>query len=298
MSDSNNTASLDQLNIEAATTAKKYMANFAWLTVLFVMAIVGCFILNLTAFIQGLIPFWLATINLAILTYFAYTPLHEAVHGNIHGKHSKWKWLNELCGFAVAPLIALSFTSHRYEHFAHHGFINQPGKDPDLIVKGMEKGYLYIFPYSLKFLWLQNQYFVSHHWSNVNQKKRLTYLAEVIFSLGWRVTLLVLFPSWELAFVIIIGFFAGGMFTAYWFAFRPHHPNDDQARYTNTTSLIMPKWMKPFEWFWLGQNLHPVHHLFPRVPFYLYHRVHREIMPVMKAHGTPMVGIFDGLPKD
>ena len=60
----------------------------------------------------------------------------------------------------------------------------------------------------------------------------------------------------------------------------------------------MPRWMKPFEWFWLGQNLHSIHHLFPRVPFYRYHALHREIEPIMRAHGTPIVGIFSRRPVD
>jgi hypothetical protein len=57
-------------------------------------------------------------------------------------------------------------------------------------------------------------------------------------------------------------------------------------------SLIMTWWMRPLEWFWFGQNLHSIHHLFPRVPFYRYHELHRRIEPAMRAHGTPMIGIF------
>ncbi|MDX1757034.1 MAG: fatty acid desaturase [Marinobacter sp.] len=58
----------------------------------------------------------------------------------------------------------------------------------------------------------------------------------------------------------------------------------------------MPRWMKPLEWFWLGQNLHSIHHLFPRVPFYRYHALHRQIEPVMRAHGTPIIGAFSRQP--
>ena len=85
-------------------------------------------------------------------------------------------------------------------------------------------------------------------------------------------------------------------FTAYWFAYRPHSPYLEEQRYKNTTSLIMPNWLKFLEWFWLGQNLHSIHHLFPRIPFYHYHKVHREIESVMRAHGTKMIGIFSRRP--
>ena len=60
----------------------------------------------------------------------------------------------------------------------------------------------------------------------------------------------------------------------------------------SASSLLMPVWMKPLEWFWLGQNLHSIHHLFPRVPFYRYHALHRRIEPIMRAHGTPILGVF------
>jgi beta-carotene hydroxylase len=54
----------------------------------------------------------------------------------------------------------------------------------------------------------------------------------------------------------------------------------------------MPAWMKPLEWFWLGQNLHSIHHAFPRVSFYRYHALFREIEPNMRALGGPVIGIF------
>lgn len=79
------------------------------------------------------------------------------------------------------------------------------------------------------------------------------------------------------------------VFTAYWFAYRPHLPYAEPARYRNTNSLIMPAWMKPLEWFWLGQNLHSVHHLFPRVPFDRYHALHRRI-----ELATPRKGVQHG----
>jgi hypothetical protein len=33
-----------------------------------------------------------------------HTPLHEAVNGNIHGGRDRLGWLNDLCGYRVAPL--------------------------------------------------------------------------------------------------------------------------------------------------------------------------------------------------
>lgn len=164
------------------------------------------------------------------------------------------------------------------------------------MISGMGKGPLGAVFTVIRFLWIQNTFFVSQHWSSASNKERLIYCAEVAVSLGWRVAFLASVDVAGAAWVVLLGYLLGGLFTAYWFAYRPHIPYQNPARYQNTNSLIMPSWMKPFEWFWLGQNLHSIHHLFPRVPFYRYHALHRDIEPVLRAHGTPILDIFSREP--
>lgn len=284
---------LKQLNIEATVCAKQYMARFAWPTVLLVLFVVSSFMLNLSLFQHGILPSWLALLNLSILTYIAYTPLHEAVHGNINGRYKGLKWLNQFCGFIVAPIIAIPFTSHRFEHMAHHGFTNQKDKDPDIIMQGMKNGPWAVVSIAIQFLWIQNTYFFKYQWSKQSITMQMIYCIEVLVSLSWRVVFIVWMGTVSALIVVILGYLVGGIFTAYWFAYRPHYPYEDEQRYKNTASLIMPKWMRPLEWFWFGQNLHSIHHLFPRIPFYFYHRVHRKIEPIMRAHGASIIGIYN-----
>ncbi|WP_255376211.1 fatty acid desaturase [Oleiphilus sp. HI0066] len=47
---------------------------------------------------------------------------------------------------------------------------------------------------------------------------------------------------------------------------------------------------------WVGQNLHAIHHLFPRVPFYKYHALYRDIQPILRKQGTPILGVFSRKP--
>lgn len=289
---------LAALNKQAIAAARRHMGSLAWPTVaLSVLALAG-FVLNLAFFAAGVTPVWAALIILAGLTYFAYTPLHEAVHGNINGEHERLKWLNDLCGYLMAPMIAIPYSSHRVEHFTHHRYTNQPDKDPDFMVSQMAGGFLPALATVGKFFWLQNTFFVKQYWATASARERVVYSLEVLVSVGWRVAFIVAVARPGTAAVILLGYLMGGFFTAYWFAYRPHLPYTEPQRYRNTSSLIMPKWMKPVEWFWLGQNLHSIHHLFPRVPFYRYHALHREIEPVMRAHGTPIVGIFSREPVD
>lgn len=287
---------LSVLNKQAIDTAKQYMGEVAWLTVALVVLVLTGFIANLWLFSAGLLPFWAALLIYAALTYMSYTPLHEAVHGNINGSNHRLKWLNSLCGFLVAPIIAIPYASHKIEHFMHHRYTNQPDKDPDFLVSGMRHGWLSGLVVGYQFLWLQNSFFVREHWASASGRERSLYCIELGISIGWRVLFLILATrdySWVL---LLMGHFAGGLFTAYWFAYRPHFPYENQKRYQNTSSLIMPRWMKPLEWFWLGQNLHSIHHLFPRVPFYRYHVLHKKIEPMMRAHGTPIISVFNRKP--
>ena len=290
------TEDLTALNRQALDSAKQYMGRTGWGSIiLVVIALAGTF-MTLSLYTQGELSSWVALLLIAVFTYFAYTPLHEAVHGNIHGDKQPLKWLNELCGYLVAPLISIPFTSHKKEHMVHHRYTNQGKKDPDFMVSAMAKGPVAAIVTVLHFLWLQNSYYVTHYWKDAEIFERFIYCIEVFISIGWRAVFIAYFPTIETAFVIILGYLIGGFFTAYWFAFRPHMPYQDSARYRNTNAMILPVWMKPLEWFWLGQNLHVIHHLFPRVPFYCYPKLFREIEPILRAQGTPIIGIYSREP--
>jgi beta-carotene hydroxylase len=283
---------LAELNKQAIAAAKKYMGGFAGGTVLLSIAVVAVFVLNLGLFLSGSIPLWAAFLVYAVATYMSYTPLHEAAHGNIHGNHESLKWINDACGYFCAQIIMVPYSTHTVEHFTHHRYTNQKGKDPDFIVSQMSDGPLGFVKATFQFLWAQITFLFEGYWSHARRSEKLVYAAEVAFSIAWRLLLLVYLPIPVWIALVVGAYLAGAVFTIYWFAYRPHHPYADAARYRNTNSLIMPQWMKPLEWFWLGQNLHSIHHAFPKVPFYKYHALFREIEPVLRAHGAPIMGIF------
>ena len=285
-------ADLSALNVQAIAAAREHTGHLAWPTVLLVLFVIAAFVTHLVLYASGLLSLWLAIPIYAVLTYMSYTPLHEAAHGNIHGGDDRHQWLNDLCGYLVAPLIMIPFSTHRVEHFTHHRYTNQPDQDPDYLVGGMGKGFVAFIVIGIKFLWMQNTFLFRNYWATAPLRERAIWWAEVSLSIGWRVAFVVLVARESALALLVVGYLIGAFFTVYWFAYRPHLPYENPARYRNTSSLIMPVWMKPLEWFWLGQNLHSIHHLFPRVPFYRYHALHRRIEPILRAHGTPIVGIF------
>jgi beta-carotene hydroxylase len=283
---------LGTLNKQAIMTAKEYTGGLAWPTVLLVAVVLTAFAGNLWLFAVGWMPLWAAILVYAALTYMSYTPLHEAAHGNIQAGDDKRQWINDLCGYLVAPIITVQFSTHKVEHFTHHRYTNQPDKDPDYVVSGMRNGFVAFVIHAVRFLWMQNTFLFREYWATSSTRERAIYWTEVAVAIGWRVAFCLAVPGQADLVLLFLGYVGGAFFTAYWFAYRPHHPYEEPTRYRNTNSLIMPAWMKPIEWFWLGQNLHSIHHLFPRVPFYRYHALHRRIEPIMRAHGTPIIGIF------
>lgn len=238
---------LEDLNRQAIQAARRHMGDFAWPTVLLTVVVVAGVVATLVLFAHGLLPLWAALPAYAVLTYMSYTPLHEAAHGNIHGRHDSLKWVNDLCGYLVAPIIAVPYASHTAEHFTHHRYTNQPDKDPDHVVSGMQHGLVGFLTSGLRFLWVQVTFLARKHWDKTTTGDRLIYGAEVAFSLGWRVAVALLVSQAGIVALLFFGYLIGAFFTAYWFAYRPHLPYEDDARYRNTNSLIMPGWMKPLE---------------------------------------------------
>ncbi|MEO9780300.1 MAG: fatty acid desaturase [Sedimentitalea sp.] len=75
------------------------------------------------------VPFWpVLMVPQGILLVFLFTLSHECTHQTPF----RSKWLNEIVGHAIAPLIALPFVWFRYFHLAHHKFTNDPLRDPEL----------------------------------------------------------------------------------------------------------------------------------------------------------------------
>ena len=289
---------LKEQSRQADTIARNYIGGMAYPTIaLLAISILG-FCLTLLAFANGGLSVWATTLLIAVFTYFSYTPLHEAVHSNIHGGDEKRRWLNDACGYLGGQLIAVSFTSHRLEHFDHHRNTNVSDKDPDFIVSDFGKGPLHALVTALRFLSLQNTYLVRNYWAKIKTRQRIIYLVELLSMFTWRIFVITAIAATgsasvlEAIAVVLLGYYIGAFFTAYWFAYRPHHPYKLQARFENTSSLIMPRGLRFIEWFWLGQNLHSIHHLYPRVPFYRYRALHREIEPTLRSHNTPIIGIF------
>ena len=84
----------NQLEREAAQISKRHSGMIAFPTIGLALLIFCLYIFVLLMFASGYLGPLISTLLLGILTFASYTPLHEAVHGNVGGSNRKYKWLD------------------------------------------------------------------------------------------------------------------------------------------------------------------------------------------------------------
>ena len=265
------------LDREAARIAKQYSGMIALPTIGLAISVLCLYIGVLVLFANGVLSPFIATPLLGILTFASYTPMHEAVHGNVGGYNKKRKWLDKAIGYLMGPIIAIPFTSHQKEHFAHHRHTNTDD-DPDVHIQNLFKSPANFYKSTIQVIKTQNTFVMNNYTK-----------AEIAFSLGWRLSF-VFFTGLISIPVLFFGWFGGAFLTIYLLSYLPHKPYKNTERWRDTTIQLLPiQWTENFIF---QQNLHAIHHLFPRIPFYNYRKLFGKIEPSMRRKETPIIDMF------
>jgi fatty acid desaturase len=261
----------------------------AWPTVALAAVVLLGAATVVSAAATGLIPLGLGSLVMTLLLYVAFTPMHEAVHQNISGGAKAWRWLDPLIGWLMSLLFASPLPAFRAVHLRHHGRTNH-ADDPDLWVAGGN-------PLTIA---LRCMTIVAHYdYVYFTRLRRANTAARSEGHLSIVALLAVVAAA---AFVIWQGH--GGLLLALWvgplwlaagmlaFAFDwlPHVPHQRIGRYVDTRAIDIRALDVPL----LGQNLHSVHHLYPRVPFYRYRSVFEATAAEAEANGTVIVRGLSG----
>lgn len=297
--DSANVQDLAKLNAQANKAAQNYMGKFAWPTVLLGLAIPTIMAAALWGWVAGTLPFLICFFILFVTTFAGYTIVHEAAHGNISGNHKNLVWLNNLVGTLNAIVIIVPLSTHRPEHLMHHRHTNDPAHDPDCVKQSeLEMGFFGFLLFAIRFDLNAIFYGILDHGNGakITTGTKVKFALELAIALGWRIAVLTQVPLVDGLVMIVLSWYLAALTLIYWFAYRPHLPYQTTDRYRNTNSFHVPLWARPFQWFLLGQDLHAIHHLFPRVPFYHYRKLFRDIEPIMRAHDAPIIGAFNRKP--
>ena len=279
----------DILDRQAHASARQYVGEFAWLTIIVGLALCASYVVTVVSALAGVLSLGFAVPLVAILTYLNYTILHESAHGSISGNRKSLHWINEALGYMAAWILMIPLTAHRHEHMAHHRHTNDAERDPDFHVGRMGHSIPAAARATLQACVAQFSYYANNRWSKNASRQNLYLCLEVAAALIPRLAALAAGYWLEGLALFVLAWLIGATILLYLFAYAVHRPHEQEGRYVNTSTILIPgRLHTPVTWFWMFQNYHSIHHLFPRVPFYRYRQLYQELEEVMAAKGAPV----------
>jgi fatty acid desaturase len=227
-------------------------------------------------------------------------PMHEATHGNIWGRTTSGKWIEDLMGMLCAIPLGFSYKAHRSSHMRHHAHTNDPLKDPDFHTAGsmhtvlkswygqvMLATFLPVFafvPAARKLL--PAAMLVMMRAETGSRKAGLIQLRFWFLTHAFLVLAILTGYGWQ----ALMLWYLPARLQALWlltiFAWYPHHPATKVGRYVDTRVAVFPG----SRWLIRGHDHHAVHHLFPRVPHYRLRKLWADIADDMVAKGVRSEG--------
>ena len=274
---------------EAQKIIKPFQGMVAWPSVALAFAIIGSFALVCVLGSLRIIPLWLGLIINSLLLYAIQTPLHEACHGNIAGRDGRWMWLNHLIGFLCGAILLHEYKAFRHMHLMHHRETNDDELDPDHWVKVSHP--LAVLFRCFTIVPFYHHFFFKNIALNTDDPGNFKVTAHVIAAYWVLYSIaiwLILFGYWrEVVMLWLLPHWIGSAIIIYFFAYVPHKPHDTKERYRNTKIFkVSGPWARIVNWAYLFQNYHLIHHLFPRIPFYLYPDAFKELRPVLEKQNS------------
>ena len=269
---------------------KDHAFVLAWPTVLLMVGIlIGEAVLWWVALAGHMSP-WIAWAPATVLGYLAFTVMHEAGHGNIHGRHAMYKPLSEACGWLSGFVLAAPFPAFRVLHNLHHSHTNNPEKDPDHWVVGPNAFSVALRCLTIYFYYYQDFIIGVSSKTRPAKKERNKVLVTTAVFAAIAVGLSAAgMGVWVISLWIVPAILSCGLL-AFVFDWIPHHPHSVQKRMHDTRVLLFPG----LNLVTLGQSYHLIHHLWPRVPFYRYQACFRDSRPFLEANGAPIEGVETG----
>jgi len=274
----------------ARDVALSLSGRFAWGTVLWFAGVLAGLGLVATLNLEGHLSYWASVPISAVLIYFIFAPLHEAVHDNIVGRHRHLRFLEVLIGHVSGFVLLAPYPGFRQLHLHHHQHTNDPAEDPDYWVKS--DNYLMVI---LRCMVIQPVY-ILHLWKIArNPVVMRAFIYEMVYvfayvaiiaaayAVGWGTPLMMLW---------ILPGYIGVVLCPLMFDWPVHHPHSARGRYNNSAILLFPKPVRFFmEIIFLGHSYHLMHHLFPRIPFYHYGKAYYALAPELATVGAKVTNL-------
>jgi beta-carotene hydroxylase len=258
--------------------------KFAWPTVAMTFAILAAVSGVAALTIYGYLPYWGAIVINSLLIYAIFTPLHEAVHGNIAPGSPRWVWLETLVGHIAGFVLLAPFPGYRYLHLHHHNHTNDPVEDPDYWVKSDN-----YFMVILRCMLIQPVY-IAHLWKIARDPVGMrAFIYEMIYVASYPVIVVVadyFGYANEVLFLWILPAYIGVVLCPLMFDWPVHHPHTSRGRYTDSAILRFPQPLQfVMDVAFCGHTYHLIHHMYPRIPFYHYGTAFYRLEPELATLG-------------
>ncbi|NMH59140.1 fatty acid desaturase [Alteromonas ponticola] len=260
----------------------------AWGTLALFCAFIIGYASVLFAVAHALIPLTFAAVICTVLAYIGFTLVHDAGHGNIIHAASSSKWCETAIGWiAGIPLLLVPFPAFKLLHDRHHAFTNDPEQDPDHFHFGKRWYQVALNCFYIPFQYLTFMFLKLRHEPVI----RATYPTTVLyFLLVFSLLGCLLYMGFLLeivALLIVPNLIAVFVLTLF-FDYLPHYPHTALDKYQNS-SIFPSVWLNVLL---MGQNYHLIHHLYPRVPWYRYQQVYRNVAAELRAQDAPITSLM------
>jgi beta-carotene hydroxylase len=262
--------------------------GFGWPTILLLVVLYAAGATAIWAAMTGRIPYVAACLVNTLVLYAIYTPVHEAVHGNISQRHRGLAWVDFVVGLLGCIPMWLFYWEHKRQHVVHHARCNHPD-DPDLYAKGSFAGWLLVrLPISL--IGYFNPVLLYRRCRQFDVPARQTRLTMAMFTLQAALWLGLIAAGYGVEVLVFwfIPWWIGNTVMLTLFTWTPHHDHRETGRYRDTRESLFPGATLLL----LGQNHHLIHHMMPQVPWYRYDRVFNEIRPILERNGVRIEGFW------
>jgi beta-carotene hydroxylase len=276
--------------------ARSLSPAVAWPTLALAVILPASFATIATLGFTRVLPLWLCTPVLALVSYAHYSLVHESIHGNVVSSPRSLAWINTVVGWIGSLGMGAGWPALQRTHVLHHSHTNTE-RDPDLFVKGslaqLFMKWLVMAPMSLLPLFAM-RFVSSERYRRLSAILSPSDIAQVSAVTLATLALLVAavatghFVDWLCLWFLPTRL--GILILNVFFQWAPHYPFDRTERYLNTRISLWPGGKVLL----LQQNLHLMHHLWPSVPFYNYARLYRALRPVLLAEGSRIEGLMLG----
>ena len=280
-----------QADNQASKLIRPYQGHVAWPTIIMGLIITVGFVSICALATLKLIPLWLGFFINCFILYAAQTPLHEACHGNIAGRNSSKMWLNHLIGYLCGWVLLHEYKAFRQMHLAHHRNPNNEELDPDTWVK--VKHPLNVLFRCLTIVFYYNHFFfknIAFKWREGNNLKLAIHIITSYVVLYTIMGVIALMGYWrEVLMLWFLPHYIASAMIIFFFAYLTHEPHQQTNRYADTNILLFKGWKhKLITWAYCFQNYHLIHHLYPRIPFYLYPTVYEDVKKILAEEKSPI----------